>query len=313
MPIYASPVAIRERCQQMLELAYADRLRHFAYHPEKLPEVAAYVAEVTRDAYPDLDVPFHSRWRHFDVGGLDRVAQLDEQLGACSPAERARCHFDLVITSVLLDAGAGEHWHYHEAQSGQTYSRSEGLAVASFNTFSTGLFSSWRDYPWQADARGLQGITAAALADAFQVTADNPLIGLAGRAALLRALGAVVEETPQYFGTGECAAGPFVRLSLGPDIRQGLLPAGQILLAVLESLGPIWPGRLSVGGVNLGDVWRHSQIAGPGLTAGLVPFHKLSQWLTYSLIEPILAAGITVTGLDELTGSGGISQWGLVS
>ena len=111
-----SPVAIRERCQQMLELACADRLRHFAYHPEKLPAVAAYVAEVTRDAYPELDVPFHSRWRHFDVGGRDRVAQLDELLGACSPAERARCHFDLVITSVLLDAGAGEHWHYHEAQ-----------------------------------------------------------------------------------------------------------------------------------------------------------------------------------------------------
>ena len=167
-----SPVAIRERCQQMLELAYADQLRHFAYHPEKLPEVAAYVAEVTRDAYPNLDVPFHSRWRHFDVGGLDRVAQLDAQLGTCSPAERARCHFDLVMTSVLLDAGAGEHWHYHEAHSGQTYSRSEGLAVASFNTFSAGLFSSRGDYPWQADAQGLQRITAAALADAFQVTAD---------------------------------------------------------------------------------------------------------------------------------------------
>ena len=55
-----------------------------------------------------------------------------------------------------------------------------------------------------------------------------------------------------------------------------------------------------MGGVNLGDVWRHSQITGPGLTAGLVPFHKLSQWLTYSLIEPMLVAGITVTGLDEL-------------
>ena len=84
--------------------------------------------------------------------------------------------------------------------------------------------------------------------------------------------------------------------------QQGALPAGQILLAVLESLGPIWPGRLSVGGVNLGDVLRHGQISGPGITAGLVPFHKLSQWLTYSLIEPILAAGITVTGVDELAG-----------
>jgi hypothetical protein len=306
-----SPVAIRERCQQMLELACAAQLRHFAYHPEKLPEVAAYVVEVTRAAYPELDVPFHSRWRHFDVGGRDRVAQLDEHLGACSPAERARCHFDLVMTSVLLDAGAGEHWYYHEARSGQTYARSEGLAVASFNAFSTGLFSSRGDYPWQADARGLQRITDVALADAFQVTADNPLTGLAGRAALLRALGTVVAGAPQYFGTGAARLGHLFDY-LCAQTSEGALPAGQILLAVLESLGPIWPGRLSVSGVNLGDVWRHSQISGPGITAGLVPFHKLSQWLTYSLIEPILAAGITVTGVDELTGLAEYRNGGLL-
>jgi hypothetical protein len=306
-----SPVAIRERCQQVLDLAHADRLRHFAYHPEKLPEVAAYVAEVTRDTYPDLDVPFHSRWRHFDVGGVDRVAWLDEQLGACSPAERARCHFDLVMTSVLLDAGAGEHWQYHEARSGRTYSRSEGLAVASFHTFSTGLFSSREDYPWQADARGLQRVTAAALAEAFQVTAANPLVGLAGRAALLRALGTAVEGAPQYFGADGARLGHLFDY-LCTQTSEGALSARQILLAVLESLGPIWPGRLSVGGVNLGDVWRHSQIAGPGITAGLVPFHKLSQWLTYSLIEPILAAGITVIGIDELTGLAEYRNGGLL-
>jgi hypothetical protein len=306
-----SPVAIRERCQQVLELACANRLRHFAYHPEKLPEVAAYVAEVTRDAYPNLDVPFHSRWRHFDVGGLDRVGWLDEQLGACSAAERARCHFDLVMTSVLLDAGAGEHWRYHEACSGRTYSRSEGLAVASFHTFSTGLFSSRGDYPWRADARGLQRLTAAALADAFQVTADNPLVGLAGRAALLQTLGTVIEGAPQYFGADDTRLGHLFDY-LCAQTAAGAVPARQILLAVLESLGPIWPGRLSVGGVNLGDVWRHSQISGPGMTAGLVPFHKLSQWLTYSLIEPIRTAGITVTGVDELTGLAEYRNGGLL-
>jgi hypothetical protein len=286
-------------------------LRHFASHPEKLPEVAAYVAEVTRDAYPNLDVPFHSRWRHFDVGGLDRVAWLDEQLGACSPAERARCHFDLVMTSVLLDAGAGEHWRYQEARSGQTYARSEGLAVASFHTFSTGLFSSREDYPWQADARGLQSVTEAALADAFQVTAANPLVGLDGRAALLRALGTALEDAPQYFATGDARLGHLFDY-LCARTSAGTLPAGQILLAVLESLGPIWPGRLSVGGANLGDVWCHSQISGPGLTSGLVPFHKLSQWLTYSLIEPILAAGIPITGVDELTGLAEYRNGGLL-
>ena len=41
---------------------------------------------------------------------------------------------------------------------------------------------------------------------------------------------------------------------------------------------------------------------GEGDTKGLVPLHKLSQWTTYSLLEPMEAAGLTVTGLDELTG-----------
>ena len=33
-----------------------------------------------------------------------------------------------------------------------------------------------------------------------------------------------------------------------------------------------------------------------------MPFHKLSQWLTYSLLEPFEWAGVPVTGLDALTG-----------
>jgi hypothetical protein len=33
-----------------------------------------------------------------------------------------------------------------------------------------------------------------------------------------------------------------------------------------------------------------------------MPLHKLSQWLTYSLLEPLEWAGVTVTGLDTLTG-----------
>lgn len=306
-----SPVAIRERCQQMLELARADQLRHFAYHPERLPEVAGYVAAVTRAAYPALQVPLHSRWRHFAVGGIDRVAQLDAQLGACSPAERARCHFDLVMTSVLLDAGAGERWQYYEAHSGQTYSRSEGLAVASFHAFCSGVFSSRRDYPWQADAQGLQHLTEAALAEAFQVTPTNLLVGLPGRAALLRALGQAVERAPQYWGE-TCPRPGHLYDYLCAHRQDGVVPARQILLAVLESLGPIWPGRLTIGAVHLGDVWHHRQIQGPGLTAGLVPFHKLSQWLTYSLIEPLCAAGVTVTELDALTGLAEYRNGGLL-
>jgi hypothetical protein len=33
-----------------------------------------------------------------------------------------------------------------------------------------------------------------------------------------------------------------------------------------------------------------------------VPFHKLTQWLSYSLLEPLADAGLEVTELDSLTG-----------
>ncbi len=52
----------------------------------------------------------------------------------------------------------------------------------------------------------------------------------------------------------------------------------------------------------LGDCWRHPAIVTPDATSGLVPLHKLSQWLAYSLIEPLQWAGIAVTDIDGLTG-----------
>ena len=67
-------------------------------------------------------------------------------------------------------------------------------------------------------------------------------------------------------------------------------------------LGPIWPSRLTLGGVPLGDTWRHPAIKRGDATDGLVPIHKLSQWLSYSLIEPLQWSGIAVTDIDGLTG-----------
>ena len=296
-----TPAAIRERCGQLLALACDDRLQHFTYHPEQLAATAAYVVDITRRTYPTLDIPWHSRWRHFQAGGVDRLAQFTHHLAGVDAAERARSAIELVVTSVLLDAGAGEQWRYDEAATGHTYARSEGLAVASFHMFMAGAFSSRPDYPWQADAAGLQQLSATALAEAFQVQARNPLVGLSGRLTLLQRLGQVVAHTPQYFGHVAPRLGNLFE-ALCARAVQGTLPATQILHVVLDSLGPIWPGRLALAGVNLGDVWPHSQVTGRGVSTGLVPFHKLSQWLTYSLIEPLQDAGLRVVGLDALTG-----------
>jgi hypothetical protein len=59
---------------------------------------------------------------------------------------------------------------------------------------------------------------------------------------------------------------------------------------------------LSLAGVPLGDCWRHPAIQRDDATDGYMPIHKLSQWLAYSLIEPLEAAGIAVTDIDGLTG-----------
>ncbi len=294
-----TPAAIRERCERLFDTASAGGSKHFRVELDRLDAVADAVVAVTRESYPDLKIPYHSRWRHVSVGGVDRLALLDARLDDDDPAERARCRFDLVVTSVLLDAGAGPEWRYVEDD--VTYSRSEGLGVASFHMFLEGEFSSDPQAPFRADAAGLEAVTAEGVGRAFQVAADNPLVGLEGRASLLVRLGAALRARPELFGAETPRVGGLFDL-LASRARDGCLPATDVLAAVLDGLGSIWPGRSSLGGVNLGDVWAHPGLNANGLGGRLVPFHKLSQWLTYSLLEPLEDAGITVTDLDGLTG-----------
>jgi hypothetical protein len=292
---------IRARCHGLLALAEAGRLQHFVLRPERLDEAAAYVAGTIRDRYPDLAIPYHARWRHFAAGGRNRWGALAGQLGRRDDAEVARLRLELCVVSVLLDAGAGAEWRYVEPATGTVLARSEGLAVASLDAFRAGLFSAHPGDPLRVDAAALARLEADALGRAFQHGPGNALAGLGGRAALLRNLGAAVAGRPDLFaGDPPRLGGLFDTLAAraGP---QGL-PAAAILNALLDGFGPIWPGRLTLGGVGLGDVWRHPQAAPDGPAPGLVPFHKLSQWLAYSLVEVFEEAGCRVTELDALTG-----------
>ncbi|CAO3459212.1 Possible pyrimidine-degrading protein DUF1688 [Azospirillum argentinense] len=284
--------AVRQRAHAILAKAERGDLAHFELRPERLLDAAALVAAVTRESYPDLDVPYHSRWRHFVVNGDDRWGTLAAELSADAD-EIARIRFDLAVTSVLLDAGAGDCWRYRDA-AGIELARSEGLAIASFDLFRAGGFADDPAHaPLRADAAALSAMTEATLARGFQAGPDNPLVGLQGRAALLRRLGSALTAAPDLFGTPGRVGTLYDALKA--RAVDGTLPASAILDAVLRGLGPIWPGRIERGGVNLGDTWSHSAV-------GLVPFHKLSQWLSYSLVEPLEGAGIAVTGLDRLTG-----------
>ena len=308
--------SIRTRAQALLAQARSGGSRHFRVFDPALHEAALLVAEVTRTRYPDYAIPFHSRWRHFEAGGVDRRALLDERLGDVSPAVRARAQIDLALVSVLLDAGAGPDWKYVEPASGQTFTRSEGLGVASFHAFTAGMFSSDPANPLQADAAGLRGLITDRLAQAFQVRDNNPLVGVDGRATLLRRLGEVLADQPATFGpNGQyCRPGGMFDLLAGSSgsVTTAEVSAHAILSTLLDSLSGIWPAQNTVASPErpgrasdatpLGDCWRHADVRGPGLTDGWMPFHKLSQWLTYSLLEPFDWAGVNVTGLGALTG-----------
>ncbi len=286
-----SAAAIRERCERVFALVERGAGRHFALDLSRLGGVADRVAATTRRRYPDLVVPYHSRWRHFGVGGIDRAALVAADADA---AERTRAAIDLAFVSVLLDAGAGAQWRYREAETGQLWGRSEGIAVASLRAMQAGMFSAAPAQPWRADAAGLMRLAGERLGDVFQHSASNPFPGLEARAALLRRLGEVCRAHPELFGT---AARPGHLFDYWRRAGGGLAAAA-MLHTLLATLGPIWASGPVVDNVALGDCGRHSGLPGDGL----VPFHKLTQWLAYSLVEPLTAGGIVVTGLDELTG-----------
>lgn len=287
---------IRRRAGHLLARARAGDSPWFQIDEGAVTGAVSLVAETTRQRYPGLDIPFHSRWRHFEAGGVDRIADLDSRLGTVDQAERARAQIDLAVVSVLLDAGAGPDWYFDEPSSGRRFTRSEGLAIASVHAFADGLFSSDPDTPLQVDASGLRSIDAAGLRAAFGVGPRTPLVGLDGRLQMLHRLAEVLDARPDVFGSAR-PGGLFDHLTAGTSV----IDAHDILSVLLDAFAPIWPSDNTIGALALGDCWHHDAVRGPGATERWMPFHKLSQWLTYSLLEPFSWAGVQVAHLDQLT------------
>lgn len=284
----------------MLELTERGALDHFDVESTQLASAAELVIRSIRSNYPDLAIPYHSRWRHFETGGVDRWSGLSAPLER-TPEERARVAIELAVVSVLLDAGAGARWVYKEPLTGLRLARSEGLAIASLDLYAAGALSGDDASPLRADAQVLESFTSERLAIAFQVSDANPLAGVDGRAALLERLGATLRARPDVFGERRPRVGALYDF-LADKARGRQLPATVILSTVLDTFSDIWPSRIRLDGQNLGDVWRHSAITANDASATLVPFHKLSQWLSYSLIEPLEDTGMVVTQVDGLTG-----------
>ena len=294
-----SPEAVRNRCAEILAAGESGGLNWFNVDHTRSDEAADRVVTEIRTNYPALDVPFHSRWRHFEFDGINLWADRAEHNGL-SGTELAAAAGDLAIISVLLDAGAGPDWVFEDPDTGLRLGRSEGLALASLRLFETGTLSSVANDPLRADADALVALTPERLGEAFQVGPGNPIIGLEQRAGLLQKLGQTITDRPDIFRSSMGNTRPgniLLWIKQQPNVQ-----ARDILLALLDTLNDIWPSAVRIGNIPLGDVGKHPAISRVDASSGIVPFHKLSQWLSYSLIEPLQQAGTAVSDLDGLTG-----------
>ena len=91
----------------------------------------------------------------------------------------------------------------------------------------------------------------------------------------------------------------------------------------MTGLAPVWPAsRTKLNGVSLGDAWPCSTM--PQIPAqpweSIVPFHKLTQWLCYSLMVPIqrltgahFVHSELLTGLPEYRNGGLLIDTGLLT
>ncbi|KAI8724888.1 hypothetical protein NCS52_00058600 [Fusarium sp. LHS14.1] len=301
--------AIRDRATIVGDVAKAGKLSHFDLHEEKLDEVVDFVASVIkRDFGPDKfhTIPPHGRWQHFEVGNVPRITSIMDKWEeeGCDVTEKTRRLIDLFFVSVLLDAGAGDDWRYKEPASGQVYERSEGIAVASLDMFNDLAFTT--DTTPTVNGNGLKQLDTDKLAKGFQVSDSNPMLGVDSRAALLRSLGQSLLDHPDVFGA-EGRPGNLVDYlvkTAGESSELDILALWDILQTLLI---PIWPkDRTVVGGTAIGDAWPLSTLRTGGQSDAaadnIQPFHKLTQWLTYSLMVPFQRVlGLKWINADSLT------------
>ena len=122
-----SPKTIRERCNQLYLLGLEDRLENFCIREDRLPISVDLVKDEILANYPDLNIPPHSRWQHFDVRGTNHWSPYKSKFR--DDRDLLLAQIDLAVISVLLDAGAGPSWCFQDPLTGESNSRSEGLAI----------------------------------------------------------------------------------------------------------------------------------------------------------------------------------------
>ncbi|KAJ4252821.1 hypothetical protein NW762_010727 [Fusarium torreyae] len=291
--------AVREQAGKVYEAAKRGSLKHFDFNENRMSDVADFVCNVIeRDFGPDKyhTIPPHGRWQHFETGGVPRVDILIQRWSKDTGDDKleiTRRLIDLFFVSVLLDAGAGDFWRYTEAGTGQVVVRSEGIAVASLHMFTAGAFSPETDTKEMVNGKGLMQLQDSDLIKHFQLSDENPLVGVSSRVQLLQSVGSSLLKLPAIFGElGR--PGNLVDYLISKASDSKVLDYEQLWSCLQDVLIPSWPkDRPVFNGQPIGDAWPLDVLADIAEEQGdkqprskIQPFHKLTQWLAYSLSVP---------------------------
>ncbi|OJJ56070.1 hypothetical protein ASPSYDRAFT_401409 [Aspergillus sydowii CBS 593.65] len=323
--------AVRTKAHRVFDLAKRNALNHFDYDPDRLDATVDYVASIIKRDYGPNNytaIPPHGRWQHFETGSVPRINNLLKEWDTrgYDSLEKVRSLVDLFFVSVLLDAGAGDTWRFTEPGSGDVYTRSEGIAVASLYMFLNGDFSG--DRGQRADivtGHALKNFSVVALLKGFQIDEGNPLVGANARVETLQRLGASLLGNEDVFGKQGRPGGIVDYLTRNGSEN---LDYAELWAVLQRLLIPIWPSdRTKVAGKPVGDAWplsvlsKHEGTATEAVETGTIaPFHKLTQWLAYSLkvpFERLLGTAWTNaelgTGLPEYRNGGLFVDMGVIT
>ncbi|CEP60846.1 URC4/urg3 family protein LALA0_S02e00958g [Lachancea lanzarotensis] len=337
--------SVRETTSQVFQFA-VDRQggNFFELDLSKMPAVADFLCDIIERDYGSdyAKIPPHGRWQHLNYGSQPRVEDLTQQWidAGGDEIEIARKLIDLFVLSVLVDAGAGNVWTYtipgSSKESPQRVGRSEGLAVASYYLFVEGQYSSDSKDSHKVCGAALQNLKLEDFTQGFQISDSNPMDGTEGRLKLLQRLGSALCSNTEIFGP-EGRPGGIVDFLHGKSRAKGdnpnVIDLEDVWNALMTGLSSIWPaGRAVVDGEPLGDVWKldtkadaaasgYNKFSTPaGVPSDLVTFHKLTQWLCYSLLVPLERYGYKFTienkelqtGLPEYRNGGLFYDFGVL-
>ncbi|KAH8201495.1 hypothetical protein TruAng_004343 [Truncatella angustata] len=316
--------AVRERSQLVFQAAKEGSLDSFDYDEQRMSEVAKFVINIIkRDFGPDRysEIPPHGRWQQFNVGGIDRIGELLEQWASegHDKLEQTRRLIDLFFVSVLTDAGVGDKWKFVEPNTDRVYNRSEGTAVASLYMFKSGILGKDGTGDHSVDANSLKALTEESFSKYYQITPENPMVGVSSRVSLLNTAGQQLSDYSAQVNWPAARPGHMVDYLIKNAKEPNTLDYEDLWKILQSVLIPSWPKeRTHIFGKPIGDAWPLKVLADKAKKEGndreaatIAPFHKLTQWLGYSLTTPFsrvlgikIINGTLGTGLPEYRNGG---------